>query len=220
MQLFSEIKAETIIGTANVDNPCLMIRTITGYDPNLILDSRNPPIELDKYTYYDAAMFMNTTSKLLTFQPVNTKNDSIEFWDYPETIEEIAANSNKEKDNKDNITRLPIFKILIKTQLYKYPEPIHTESKTDTILMNMFYSFCDTEKVISFDGIPFHLVFYKGYEKYLREEYKLGDDIYLYLVFLFGKNGKLFFYVREFSLKSPEQLYDDRLDLIDKVSNK
>ncbi|MCR4948079.1 MAG: hypothetical protein K6A15_02880 [Treponema sp.] len=220
LQLFSEIKAGTIIGTAGIDNPGLMIRTVTGYDPNLILDSQNPPIEIGKYTYYDASSFMPTTPKLLTFQPIVTKKDLIEFWDYPETIEDIAAQSNKENNNRDHIVRLPNFKILLKTQLDKYPEPIRTESKSDLTLRTQFYSFCNTEQVINFDGIPFHLLYYKDYEKLLNEEYKLGDDIYLYLVFLFGKNGEQFFYVREFSLKSPEQLYNNRLDLIDKILRK
>lgn len=220
LKLFSEIKAGTIIGKAGKDNPGLMIRTVTGYDPNLILDGKNPPLEAGKYTYYDASSFMPTTPKFLTFQPVTTKKDSIEFWDYPETLEDIAAQSKKENDGKDHILRLPVFKILLKTQLTKYPEPIRTESKTDLISRMQFYSFCNTEQVINFDGIPFHLVYYKDYENLLAKEYKPGEDIYLYLVFLFAKNGEQFFYVRDFSLKSPEQLYAEKLDLIDKILNK
>ena len=84
----------------------------------------------------------------------------------------------------------------------------------------MFYSFCDTEQIINFDGLPFHLVFYKGFEDYLKKEYKLGDDIYLYLVFLFGSNDKQYYYVRDFSLKSPEQQFNDKLEIINTTKKK
>ena len=220
LQLFSEIKCGTVIGTAYIDNPGLIVRTVTGYDPNLIIDSKNPPIEIGKYTYYDASTFMPTTPKLLTFQPILSKKDSIEFWDYPESLESIASEINKKKDDKGHITRLPNFKILIKTKLDKYPEHIRTESKTDLTLKRMFYSFGDTEQIINFDGLPFHLVFYKGFEDYLKKEYKLGDDIYLYLVFLFGSNGKQYYYVRDFSLKSPEQQFNDKLEIINTTKKK
>ncbi len=218
---YSEIKKDTVIGTASKDNPGIMIRTENGYDPNLILDSEDIPVTVGKYTYFDASTFMPTTAKFLKFQPVKSKAASIEFWDYPETIEQIAAQTRvAPSDDKEHILRLPNFKIMIKTKLPKIPELIRTNSKSDLTLRTQFYSFCTTEETIDFDGIPFHLVFYKNFEKYLTDEYKIGDDIYLYLVFLFGRKGELYFYVRDFTLKSPEQLYDKRLKLISEIHNK
>ncbi len=217
LPLYSEIKTDTVIGTASADNPGVMIRSVTGYDPSLVLDSKNVPVETGNYTYFDASTFMPTTPKFLTFQPVTSKKDSIEFWDYPETIEEIAAKGTAENENKEDIIRMPNFKIMIKTKLSEYPKPITSRSSHDILLRNMFYSFCNTEETIKFDGIPFHLVFYKDFENYLADEYKLGDDIYLYLVFLFGRDGEQYFYVRDFSIKSPEQRYDEKMNFYREV---
>ncbi len=214
---YAEIKEGTVIGTADADNPGIMLRTVTGYDPNLVMDSKNPPVESGNYTYFDASSFMKTTPKILTFQPVSSKKDLIDFKDYPESLESIVTKSQYEKDDEEHILRLPNFRIRVKAKLDKYPEPIRTASNLDVILRHKFYSFCNTETEIDFDGIPFHLVFYKDFEKYLADEYKPGEDIYLYLVYLFGRAGEQFFYVRDFSLKSPEQMYDEKLDLITEI---
>lgn len=211
-ELYSEIAEDTVIGTAAADNPKLMIRTITGLDPNLSMDTKSYPVTVGEYTYFDASSLMSTTPKFLTFMPVTSKNDMIEFWDYPESIKELSDASLPEENGKAHITRFPNFQIMVKAKLDKYPEPVKTETPDDMILRNQFYSFAETEMIYTFDGIPFHLVYYTGFQDYLKDEYTLGEDIYLYLYALFGKNGTLYFYVRDFTLESPEKMYQTRLD--------
>lgn len=215
LPLYSEIKEETVIGTAAADKPGIMFRTVIERDPNLVLNGKRLPLKNGVYTYYDATTIMPSTPKFLTFMPVTSKRDQIEFWDYPETIEEINQQSLKDPDNKDHITRFPFFQIMVKTKLSEYPTQIKTKSMNDLVLHNQFFPNCDTELVTDFDTVPFHLVFQQGFDKYLQEEYKTGDDIYLYLSFLFGKNGELFFYVRDYSLNSPEEQYNDLLEAIE-----
>ena len=139
--------------------------------------------------------------------PVSSKDDMIEFWDYPESIKSLADASLPTETSKNHITRFPNFQILVKAKLNEYPEAIKTTTSDDIILRNQFYSFAETEMEYTFDGIPFHLVFYTGFQDYLKDEYTLGDDVYLYLYALFGKNGAIWFYVRDFSLTSPEEMY-------------
>ena len=50
----------------------------------------------------------------------------------------------------------------------------------------------------------------------MLNEYVLGEDIYLYLTYFFSKNGALHFYVREFSIESPEEIYNTFLEIIKK----
>ena len=216
LPIFSEIEIGSVIGTASEDNPKIMVRTVIPNDPNLILDSNFIPAEVGHYTYFDASIFMATTPKFLTFKPVTSKKDMIEFWDYPESLEEIANASIPIKDEKNRIVNVPVFNIMVKTQLDKYPEKITTENSTDILLRQQYYSFCETELTTVFDGLDFHLYFYPGYRDYLLNEYVLGEDIYLYLTFFFSKNGALHFYVREFSIESPEEIYNTFLEIIKK----
>ena len=104
---------------------------------------------------------------------------------------------------------------MVKSQLDKYPEKIITENSTDILLRQQYYSFCETELTTVFDGLDFHLYFYPGYRDFLLNEYVLGEDIYLYLSFFFSKDGDLHFYVREFSIESPEEIYNTLLKMIE-----
>lgn len=214
LSIFSEIKAGSVLGTASEDSPKILVRTVIPNDPNLILDSDFIPTEIGVYSYFDASIFMDTTPKFLTFKPVTSKKDMIEFWDYPESLEEIAKASIQENDEKNRITNFPIFKIMVKTQLDSYPEEIRTEDSTDLLLRRQYYSFCETELKTVFDGLTFHLYFYPGFKDYLLNEYVLGEDIYLYLTFFFSKNGDLHFYVRDFSTIPPEEIYSNLLEII------
>ena len=218
-EIYSEIAEDTVIGTAAEDNPGIMIRAVTGLDPNLILDSKTFPVSVGEYTYFDASTLMATTPKFLTFMPVSSKDDLIEFWDYPESIKQLADASIQTEKGKSHITRFPNFQIMIKGKLTSYPVPVTTTSTNDIVLRNQFYSFAETEMDYTFDGVPFHFVFYKGFESYLKDEYTLGDDIYLYLYALFGKDGALWFYVRDYTLNSPETMYENRVNAIKAARN-
>lgn len=219
LPLFAEIKAGTVIGKATIDEPKIMIRTVTGYEPNLVLNSSGIPTEVGDYVYFDASTLMRTTPKFLTYQPISTTDDFIEFGDYPDTIKNLA-NASVYNDENEHIGRFPSFNVLVKTQLENYPEKIVSETMNDIVLRNQFYSECETELTTIFDEIPFHLVFQPGFRDYLLDEYSLGEDIYLYLTALFSKNGTMYFYVRDFTLKSPEEMYYQRMEKIWKLYGK
>lgn len=216
MPVFSYIKAGDVIGTASADNPEITIRTENGLDPNLLLDSNVAPVDVGDYTYFSAATLTSTSPKYLSFQPVSSRKDEIEFWDYPESLESLTNKSLETQDGKATFQSFPNFGILVKTQLSAYPEPIHTTSSTDLLLRNQFYSQCETELTFEFDGLPFHIVFQPKFLDYLKDEYKLGDDIYLFLNGLYSSNGVLTLYVREFSILSPEELYENKVESLKK----
>ena len=216
LPIFSEIKMGSVLGAASEDKPKIMVRTVIQNDPNLILDSDIIPAEVGNYTYFDASIFMSSTPKFLIFKPVTSKKDMIEFWDYPESLEDIANASIPIEDGKTHVVNVPVFNIMVKTQLDNYPEQIRTENSTDILLRQKYYSFCETELNTVFDDIDFHLYFYPGFKDYLLNEYVLGEDIYLYLSFFFSKDGDLHFYVRDFSIQSPEEIYNYRLEILKK----
>lgn len=215
LPLYAEIKQGTVIGVAAADNPGIMFRSVLNREPNLVIDGKHIPLENGTYTYYDASSLMPTTPKFLTFMPVTSKRDEIEFWDYPETLEHINNASLENPDGRDHITRFPFFQIMVKSKLSAYPEQILKNSMNDILLQNQFYPNCTSEFVLDFDGVPFHLMFQQGFDGFLREEYTLNDDIYLYLSFLFGKNGQLYFYVRDYTLESPEEKYERITNIIE-----
>ena len=125
---FTKIEMGTVIGTASTDNPGILIRTVNGADPNLILDSPCVPVSVGDYMYFDAATLMSSTPKFLTFMPVSSKDDMIEFWDYPESLEDLAKNTINDDSQKQSFSTYPTFQIMVKTRLKSYPEAIHTES--------------------------------------------------------------------------------------------
>ena len=103
LPIFSEIEIGSVIGTASEDNPKIMVRTVIPNDPNLIIDSSFIPAEVGNYTYFDASIFMSSTPKFLTFKPVTSKKDMIEFWDYPESLEDIAKKEEDLRIKEENI---------------------------------------------------------------------------------------------------------------------
>ena len=216
-EMYSEIKGGTAIGRAAVDKPSILLRTANGADPNLILNCERLPLDYGNYSYYDATTFMPSTPKFLIYMPVTSRKDEIEFWDYPESLEHMIAKSlEKDNENKSKSTyySFPMFNIMVKTQLAEYPTSITTHDMTDVILRNQFFKDYETEMTIDFDGLAFHIVFYKGFLDYLKDEYTLGDDIYLYLNGLYVKDGKMTLTVRDFTLDSPEDLYEQKLTRI------
>ena len=55
-----------------------------------------------------------------------------------------------------------------------------------------------------------------GYTDYLKGDYTLGEDIWLYLNGLYTANGVMTLNVRDYTTTSPEAYYDYKVDLIKK----
>ena len=161
-----------------------------------------------------AATFTSNCPKFLTYMPVTSKKDEIEFWDNPESIESLVNRSIG--PDAATFNSFPIFNIMVKTKLTELPTPITSTNTTDLLLRKQFFSNGETEMTIDFDGIPFHIVFNKGFLDYLKGDYTLGDDIWLYLNGLYTANGVMTLNVRDYTTTSPEAYYDYKVDLIKK----
>lgn len=214
LEPYAPFQADTVYGTAAIDEPRIYIRTAYGLDPNLILDTTTLPVDVGEYTYFSAATFTSNCPKFLTYMPVTSKKDEIEFWDNPESIESLVNRSIG--PDAATFNSFPMFNIMVKTKLTELPTPITSTNTTDLLLRKQFFSNAETEMIIDFDGIPFHIVFNKGFLDYLKGDYTLGDDIWLYLNGLYTANGVMTLNVRDYTTTSPEAYYDYKVDLIKK----
>ncbi len=73
-------------------------------------------------------------------------------------------------------------------------------------------------QTVYFGDLPLKLEYQEGFTQYLLDEYTLGDTIYLYLQ-IRGINGfgkEFLCYVRDFSLKPPEDIVRERIEAIEK----
>ncbi|AEE17983.1 hypothetical protein Trebr_2579 [Treponema brennaborense DSM 12168] len=204
----SILPVNTVIGTAKADTVCVMLRCIY-LDPNLVLLSQNVPRRFGRYWYYGLEYFSPNVMRFLDYQTLDNADQKIDFGGtgQPQSLNDMVNMSNAQEDV---ICTYPPTSFIIKTKLDKYPE-IKDESPA-------IFDSCTHEMKIDFDGVPLRLFFYQGYDYYLREEYQLNNDIYLYINILYEINREVFCYVRDFSLQSPEDIVHFKLDYIGQVT--
>ena len=204
-----QIKEEDVIGTATASPVTLNIRC-KDFDPYLIDVSAVPPeLELGWY-YFGIDMFLPTSSKLLDFQPIFSKTDEIDFWDYPDTLENLYTQA-VERDTEDrqvHFSSFPMFQICLSTELSTYPQTADfftgSPSPAVGLIVKKYFSNCPYMIQHNFDGIPLRLYFQNGFDQYLKEEYTIGNKIYLYTSVIFVLNGEFYCYVRDFTLETPK----------------
>jgi hypothetical protein len=151
----------------------------------LVSCSKVIPIKKGKYWYYFPGMYVATEMKWLSFKPV--EYDSFRsMYDHATTGEEALG-----------LTKFNWWSLL-KTSLGEYP--VLSDDGTSTQVLNL-------------EDMPLRLYYQKGFLKYLQDEYKLKDPIYLYLQ-ITGINGfdkEYKCYVRDFSLIPPEAIVNERI---------
>ena len=175
-------------------------------DKYLISCSTALPQEYNGYFYFLPGMLLNTTMKYLHFVDIHEYDYK---WLYHHTVDE----DQNDPDWAPGFSKV-FWDIYINTELTSYPEILDTP-----IIHNGIQHERRTE--IIYDGIKFELFFQPNFKKYLEEECKIGDKIYYYL----NVEGCNFFtksysaYVRDFSIKSPEEIIDERINLIKEQLN-
>ena len=215
MPLGSEVKENEVIGTALSSPVRINIRS-KEFDPYLADVANVPPEFEDDWYYFGIGMFLNTTSKFLSFQPIFSKTDEIDFWDYPDTLENLytQALAPNADGKKVQFSSFPAFKVCLKTKLSAYPETRHQDTINEALLLSKYFKNCTHMLDYEFDGIPVRLYFQEGFEKYLKDEYTLNEDIYIFASVLLITNDRFFCYVRDFSLKSPDEIVDEKVERV------
>jgi len=213
MPLGSEVKENEVIGTALISPVRINIRC-KEFDAYLADVANVPPEFEDDWYYFGVGMFLNTTSKFLSFQPISSKIDEIDFWDYPDTLENLytQAMAPNAAGKEVQFSSFPAFKVCLKTKLPAYPETRHQDTINEALLLSKYFKNCTHMIDYEFDGIPVRLYFQEGFEKYLKDEYTLNEDIYIFASVILITNGRFFCYVRDFSLKSPDEIADEQIE--------
>ncbi|MBQ5492050.1 MAG: hypothetical protein IIT68_08360 [Treponema sp.] len=207
------VSKDEVLGLA-VSSPVMINVRCKDFDVYLVDCADKYAEKEDDWYYFGVGMFLSSSPKFLEYQPVSSKTDEIEFWDYPDTMENLYENHLEGMNSENKIifmSQFPSFQICIKTQLDSYPSSKTQSSVSEGLMLNKYFSNCPVMLNHSFDELPFRLYFQKGFDEYLEDEYELGSDIYLYLSVILLCNGDYCCYVRDFSLVPPEENVQERI---------
>lgn len=201
----------TLLGKSKNGKTKIYIRT-NSMDPNLVSFVRNTPVCVNNLWYFSAEVLMPTTPKFLEFQPITSKKTEIMFGDGPDTLAGLADGS----DPKDETSfgQFPTKSIMIKTSLKEYPTQTKKVNRTELLLEGRFFNNCPTSTVVDAFGTKIVLHFQKGFDDYLKEEYKLGKDIYIYCYLFYTYKGQLHAMVRDYTLTAPDDLVRENIKKI------
>lgn len=198
---FSEDLSSKVDFARTTEDGVKLICRTKELDTYLVSCSTAIPKKYDGYYYYLPGMLLNNTMKFLNFY-------NISEYDYKGIF-----NHTIEPDPKDP-SWIPGFSyvnwnVCMNAQLTSYPELLDKTFYYGNVPL-------ESKAEITYDGIKFELYFQPGFKKYLEDECKLGDDVYFY-AFVEGcgyytKSYRA--YVRDFSVISPEEIIEERLNLI------
>lgn len=205
----TEIKGGTTIGTA-VSSPVVLNIRCKDFDIYLADTADCITVFENGWYYFGVGMLLPTTPKFLDYQEITGKKSQIDFWDNPDTLEDLykTATEPREDGGVPQFSQFPSFYVCLKTKLKAYPEP--KAKAGDGLMVANYFKNCTHYLDIKFDGIPVRLYFQNGFYDYLKEEYKLGKDIYIYSVFIIFTNGRFYAYVRDYSLISPKEIAQNK----------
>lgn len=201
------------LGIAN-GIPSVVIRDLD-LDPYLTECSKSVALNVGAYWYFDLSSYMNEVPKFLSFQPIESKKDEIEFPDASiETLEQILEN----RKNK-GIQPLPALPVKIKTVMNQNPKTKpEMDQNIEKAIHLQYMNGMNLEVSVKFLGYTFHIYFPDNFQKYFEDEYKLGDKIWFYGNILYVKDGEFYLYGRDFVLEDPDGKVNEKQNLYIKAN--
>lgn len=194
------VKKGDVIGTASGNQYNITIRSKI-IDPYLVGCSNILPKKIDGYYYFLPGMLLSNVMKYFEYMPLN---DDELFGMYKHVTE-------PEENDEDWAPGVALFEWhnLVETTLSEYPAKVESYSIAGVPI--------ESAMLIDYKGIKLRLNFQRGFLDYLKNEYKLNDKIYLYLVITsmdyFSKEVDC--YVRDFSLKSPTEIVKQNIKIVE-----
>lgn len=199
-----------IIGKSTGGDPKMLV-FCKSVDPLFVITCRNMPYYYDDFYWYEGSfLFPSANPKWLNFEPA----DNIE-----KILIEMADHA---KESSSSMTYYPDSTYRFKMQLDKYPREA-TGDETVHLMMYEYWTYNRTGITTHVSEIKagqykFLLCWQKGYDRYLSKEYRLNKDIWIYGVVatynIFDDCGYIF--VRDFTLGSLEEMYESRVEMINK----
>ena len=203
-----DVKESDILGVATGD-VTVVIRCID-IDEHLSMIARSTPVQSGAYWYFGLESFMPNVMKFLLFQPLESKKTEISI----EAGKSQSLASMVSSADPKSVVTYPAMPIKIKTRLKSIPGQRH---KAETFAEQMIYqkelADMTIEATTVFDGLTMHFLYPENFAAYFKDEYKTGNDIWIYGNILYIYKGEIFLYGRDFSLKDPDQ------DVNQKVNN-
>ena len=211
-----KIAYERVLGKATDKQKLVNVRC-KNFDPYLASIASVKPVVKDGWYYFGISIFMSNSFKVLDYPLAENKKFIVEFPDYPESLEELYKNTSEPGPDgkKIELDLFSFFNICLKTKLNSYPVPVKQFSASDkfseALVQKKYFSGCTHIIETTFDSLPVRFYFQDKYYDYLKEEYKTGDDIYLYCTAVCILKDQIVFYVRDFTLESPDEYVEKRI---------
>lgn len=185
-------------------------------DPYLVRLTQVQIIKHKDYYYFQPSWFTNPSTTTLDYRAIPSledhANDFYNRW-LSECDEEIENRKMVSIFNWSEVDS-----VRVKIVLNEYPEPI--QSSTALGLAQSYYF---GRNILAFQT-PYiceatytpYLYWQIGFDEYLKNEYKLGDDIYIYCTFLAldHDNKRIIINVRDFNNRPDEEIYEERISSI------
>ena len=201
------VKQGDIIGHAERDKAKLLVFSET-LDPYLVINSNSRPAYYAGYFWFDPVFLSPTGStKWITFDPV----DNIE-----NELSEMAGHLTEEKPGLAVYNK----RVRFRTKLSQYPREISQEERKSISTYEMIAygrnGLMSHVTEINAGSYDYLLCWQNGFSDYLKKEYALNDDIWLYGVIVtynvWEKKGYVF--LRDFTPVSVEEMYEGRLRIL------
>lgn len=195
-----DVNEGDILGVAT-DNVTVVIRCLD-IDEHLSLISKSLPLQSGAYWYFGLESFMPNVMKYLLFQPLESRKTEIQIEkEKTQSLESIISSGDPK-----TVVSYPAMPVKIKTTMKSLPGERHkAETFAEQMIFQQDLPDMTLEATALFDGVTMHFIFPENFDAYFKNEYKIGDDIWLYGYILYSYKGEIFLYGRDFSLNDPDE---------------
>ena len=203
----TNVAAGDIIGRID-DRKAKLVVFSESLEPYLLNHSNEYPVFYGGYYWFSAAFMTSPGSaRWLSFDPVN---------DMEAELIEIADHVTSEPPGLSLYNKWVRFKVM----LTEYPREISEEEFKSISVYERYLSRGNRLTYYVSDmyagGYSYLLCWQKGFLDYLKKEYSLNDEMWLYGVIstydVWSRQG--FIFIRDFTLMSMEEMYEGRLKIL------
>ncbi|QQO10282.1 hypothetical protein [Breznakiella homolactica] len=208
----ASVKRGDVVGVQD-GKPAKVLTFSRSADPYLIINCGNRPYEYDGFYWFESTfLFPTGNTNWLSFNPTE---------DISADLIGIADHVTSEAPG---FTFYPQFRVRYKTVLTDYPRPA-TDKEKSTIAAyeNAFYrqsGITTHVSPIKAGDYDYLLCWQSGFDGYLRDEYTLGNDIWLFgsivTYNIWDNCGYIF--LRDFKTESLEDMYEGRIQFLEQNS--
>jgi hypothetical protein len=204
------VKKTDKIGKSTGKDPKILVFCKT-IDPFFVISCGNLPYFYDDFYWFEGSfLFPSSNPKWLNFEPM----DNIE--------KKLIDMADHAKESSSSLNYYTDSTYRFKTKLNKSPrKATDNELKNMSMYENLLYNRTGiTTHVSEFQAgqYKYLLCWQKGFDQYLSKEYKINSDVWIFgaavTYNIFQNCGYIF--VRDFTLSSLEDMYESRMEIINR----